>query len=35
MIAELLPHFEAQIRSGEYPNIEALVGNGTFAPPGS
>jgi AcrR family transcriptional regulator len=26
IIAELLPHFEAQIRSGDYPNIEALFG---------
>jgi AcrR family transcriptional regulator len=26
LIAELLPHFEAQIRSGGYPHIEALFG---------
>jgi AcrR family transcriptional regulator len=26
-IEELLPHFEAQIRSGEYPHIEALFGD--------
>jgi AcrR family transcriptional regulator len=27
VMAELLPHFEAQIRSGEYPQIEALFGD--------
>jgi AcrR family transcriptional regulator len=27
VIEELLPHFEAQIRSGEYPNIEELFGD--------
>jgi hypothetical protein len=27
VIEELLPHFEAQIRSGEYPHIEALFGD--------
>jgi AcrR family transcriptional regulator len=27
-IEELLPHFQAQIHSGEYPNIEALFGDG-------
>ena len=27
-IEELLPHFRAQIRSGEYPHIEALFGDG-------
>jgi hypothetical protein len=26
LIAERLPHCEAQIRSGEYPHIEALFG---------
>ena len=26
LIAELLPHFEAQIRPGGYPHIEALFG---------
>jgi AcrR family transcriptional regulator len=26
-IEELLPHFEAQVHSGEYPNIEALFGD--------
>jgi AcrR family transcriptional regulator len=29
-IAELLPHFEAQIRSGDYPHIAALFGDGLF-----
>jgi len=28
VIAELLPHFEAQVHSGEYPHIEALFGDG-------
>jgi AcrR family transcriptional regulator len=28
VMTELLPHFEAQIRSGEYPQIEALFGDG-------
>jgi hypothetical protein len=28
MIAQLLPHFEAQIHSGEYPQIESLFGGG-------
>jgi AcrR family transcriptional regulator len=28
IIEELLPHFEAQIRSGEYPHIEALFAGG-------
>jgi AcrR family transcriptional regulator len=27
VIAELLPHFEAQIRSGDYPHIETLFGD--------
>jgi AcrR family transcriptional regulator len=27
LITELMPHFEAQIRSGEYPHIEQLVGD--------
>jgi hypothetical protein len=28
VIAQLLPHFEAQLHSGEYPQIEALFGGG-------
>jgi AcrR family transcriptional regulator len=28
IIAELLPHFEAQIHSGEYPHLQSLFGDG-------
>jgi hypothetical protein len=27
IVADLLPHFEAQVRSGDYPHIEALFGD--------